>query len=684
MNTAVIFGVTGQSGSYLAELLLSKGYYVYGVTRRSSTSNTQRIDHITDPNFDLRIGDVTDPAAIRSVLAEARRDDAVGPVEVYNLAAQSHVAVSFEQPTTTTNIDYLGCLNILEVIRSLHPRDFKFYQASSSEMFGSEVLRDPNTRECYQDEDTPMRPNSPYAIAKLAAHHLCRVYRDSYGIFACSGILFNHECVTHDTPVVVRRRGLIDVVAIGDIVPHRTDPASGRKYTTEPLPYSLQVWDRKAFVDVTCMTATWNDGTKEVVSINARGCYYEATSDHISFLSDEKEAKTGDIVASDSLTLGTLPGVQGVTTLSAEEAEFLGMMTACGYVSEDGNQARFTKRDDTLRSRASDLWQSITGGYTTDTVAPSGFGANDVPSVVFNGVPRCVKERMRTELYTENAFKKVPKRVLNASTHLVEAYLRGYNSCDGLKGGHQLSEFQSFTTNSQVLAAGLWYLFSSHLRLRLTSHPELRDGTTYFHVNINVPNAKKGQHLRKPLEEVKSVRRSQEPGWLFDLATSSGTFSAGIGLGWIHNSPRRGEHFVTRKITKWIGTFAKECLSGRVSRQGYPKLQLGNLDARRDWGHAADYVRGMWMMMQQPKPDDYVLATGKAHTVREFVVAAFNVIGVGEAEALSWVHINEAFKRPCEVPFLRGDASKARKVLGWAPEFSFNRLVGDMVEGDMR
>jgi len=197
MKTAIIYGVTGQDGSYLSELLLSKQYTVYGITRRTSVPNTVRISHLlTQKQFHLTQGDVTDSGSIYRLLNE------IEPDEVYNLAAQSHVGTSFDQPKLTWDVTALGCLNILEVIRSMGnpPR---FYQASSSEMFGDQYNL--YGKEKYQDEQTKFNPQSPYGIAKLAAHHSVRLYRDSYGIFACGGILFNHESERRGESFVTRK-----------------------------------------------------------------------------------------------------------------------------------------------------------------------------------------------------------------------------------------------------------------------------------------------------------------------------------------------------------------------------------------------------------------------------------------------------------------------------------------------
>jgi len=341
MKRALVTGITGQDGAYLTELLLSKGYEVHGMRRRSSSFNTSRIDHLyqdvheSGARLFLHYGDLTDSTNIVRLLQETR------PHEIYNLAAQSHVAVSFESPEYTANADALGALRLLEGIRICGLQETtRFYQASTSEMFGL-------VKEAPQRESTPFHPRSPYGVAKLFAHWATVNYREAYGLHASSGILFNHE------------------------------------------------------------------------------------------------------------------------------------------------------------------------------------------------------------------------------------------------------------------------------------------------------------------------------------------------------SPRRGETFVTRKVTR---------AAAAISRGEQDLLYLGNLEARRDWGHARDYVEGMWQMLQQQQPDDYVLATGETRTVRELVETAFGLVGM----TLEWagegadeigrcassgrdiVKIDPRYYRAAEVDLLVGDASKARRILGWAPRTGFSELIAEMVEADMQ
>ena len=196
MKKALIFGVTGQDGSYLAEFLLSKNYEVHGVKRKSSSLNTDRVDHLYEKNdnlFFLHYGDLTDAISINRLI------NLIKPDEIYNLAAQSHVAVSFVIPNYTANVDAVGCLNILEAIKSSGLiKKIKFYQAGTSEMFGK-VLETPQT------EKTPFYPRSPYGVSKVFSHWMTINYRESYGMFACNGILFNHESPRRGETFVTRK-----------------------------------------------------------------------------------------------------------------------------------------------------------------------------------------------------------------------------------------------------------------------------------------------------------------------------------------------------------------------------------------------------------------------------------------------------------------------------------------------
>src|SRR3954470_19335317 len=206
-KVALITGATGQDGAYLAELLLSKGYIVHGVKRRSSSLNTQRVDHLyVDPHvpkarFFLHYGDLTDATNLIRLIQETQ------PTEIYNLGAQSHVHVSFETPEYTANADAIGTLRLLEAIRIFQlEKRVRFYQASTSELFGK-------ASEVPQKETTPFYPRSPYAVAKLYAHWITVNYREAYGLYACNGLLFNHESPRRGETFVTRKitRGIANI-----------------------------------------------------------------------------------------------------------------------------------------------------------------------------------------------------------------------------------------------------------------------------------------------------------------------------------------------------------------------------------------------------------------------------------------------------------------------------------------
>ena len=260
MKTALITGITGQDGSYLAELLLSKGYHVHGIKRRSSSFNTDRIDHLyQDPHeknirFSLHYGDLTDATNLIRVIQE------IQPDEIYNLAAQSHVKVSFETPEYTANADGLGALRILEAVRLLKlEKKTRIYQASTSEMYGK-------VQEIPQKETTPFYPRSPYGVAKLFAHWITVNYREAYGMFAVSGILFNHESPVRGETFVTRKitrglakivHGMQDKIFLGNLDAKR-DCGHGRDYV-EAMYLMLQQPEPEDYVIATGITTSVRD-----------------------------------------------------------------------------------------------------------------------------------------------------------------------------------------------------------------------------------------------------------------------------------------------------------------------------------------------------------------------------------------------------------------------------------------
>jgi GDPmannose 4,6-dehydratase len=655
--SALITGITGQDGSYLAELLLEKGYDVHGMVRRASTEKFDRIEHIRD-SITLHQGDLLDQRSLVDTLRASR------PGEIYNLAAMSFVAVSWIQPTLTAEFSGVSVTRMLEAMREVCP-EARFYQASSSEMFGK-VLEVPQT------ETTPFYPRSPYGVAKAYGHFITVNYRESYDLHATSGILFNHESVVSSSPLLVRDDGIIDVKTPAEIVPLVANGGPVQNF----LPKThLEVWDGTDWTPVTAITATLrrrDDPDHRLLSIQARGGIVDVTAHHNMLDSDHDKLPAADVAEGDKLAMAEdMPSPSGWKVLDRYMAEFLGLMVADGYVHSDGIVVRFTNNDPFLRSRVASLWCRLFEGASKEWTGRSGWNTDvEVHHVNLTGC-RQGGQWLREHIYTRTKFKRVPPLILNSSREIQQAFIKGYYAGDGLKKGNGAS----IKTNSPVLAQGLCWMY--HVNGQPASvYLEQRGQKTYYQLNLAsaVRVGAKGQHLRKSPAEVRRVLPAVVPDdeWTFDIETESGMFCAGVGRLVISNSPRRGLEFVTRKIT-WH--------AAAIKHGSAKELRLGNLDAERDWGYAKDYVEAMWRMLQRDTAEDYVIATGEAHSVRECCRVAFDEAGLGDYEP--YVVIDPAFVRPAEVDHLIGDASKAARDLGWKPKTSFEELIRLMTRADL-
>jgi GDPmannose 4,6-dehydratase len=654
---ALITGITGQDGSYLADLLLEKGYEVHGMVRRSSTEKFERIEHLRD-RVTLHQGDLLDQRSLVDALRASR------PAEIYNLAAMSFVAVSWIQPTLTAEFTGVGVTRMLEAMREVCP-EARFYQASSSEMFGK-------VREVPQTESTPFYPRSPYGVAKAYGHFITVNYRESYDLQATSGILFNHESVCANTPLLVREDGAVAVKTPMDLVDLRRNGRSSQSLVPTSL---LEVWDGEQWTLVTAITATRrrrSDVEHRLVSIQARAGVVEVTAHHNMLDCDHEKVAARDVQAGDELALcDEMPPTSGWTVATLEMAEFLGLMTADGYVERAGKSVRFTNNDPFLRARVASLWSRLFLGTSREWTGTSGWSEDAVVEHVNLTRRAAAAPWLREQLYTRTDHKQVPPVILNSTPEVQRAFLRGYYDGDGLKRGNGAS----IKTNSAVLAQGLCWMY--HVNDQPASvYVEQRGPRTYYQLNLfsAARVGAKGQHLRKNPAEVRRVTEANVPDdeWTFDLETESGKFCAGVGRLVISNSPRRGLEFVTRKIT-WH--------AAAIKHKRASELRLGNLDAERDWGYAKDYVEAMWLMLQRDIPEDYVIATGEAHSVRECCEIAFDEAGLDDYER--HVVIDPAFVRPAEVDHLIGDPSKAARDLGWRPKTSFEELIRLMTRADL-
>jgi GDPmannose 4,6-dehydratase len=656
-RAALITGITGQDGSYLADLLLEKGYEVHGMVRRASTEKFERIEHLRE-RVTLHQGDLLDQRSLVDTLRAST------PTEIYNLAAMSFVAVSWIQPTLTAEFTGVGVTRMLEAMREVCP-DARFYQASSSEMFGK-------VREVPQNEATPFYPRSPYGVAKAYGHFITVNYRESYDLRATSGILFNHESVLSSTPLLLRDDGVIEVKTPTELVPLRRKGSSVQNFIPSSM---LEVWAGDDWTRVNAIPATRrrpSDPDHEPLSVQARAGVVAVTAHHNMLDESFEKVRACDVEVGGELALcQEMPEPTGWAAVTEEMAEFLGLMAADGYVAQDGTSICFTNNDLGLRMRVTALWFSLFMGRSREWAGTSGWGEDaEVGKLSLTGAPSA-RPWLREQLYTPTAFKRVPPLILNSTPEVQLAFLRGYYAGDGLKRGNGAS----IKTNSSVLAQGLCWMYH-HNGQPASVYVEQRGGSTYYQLNLAsaVRVGDKGQHLRTNPAEVRRVVLANVPDdeWTFDIETESGMFCAGVGRLVISNSPRRGLEFVTRKIT-WHAAAIKH---GRAT-----ELRLGNLDAERDWGYAKDYVEAMWLMLQRDTPEDYVIATGEGHSVRECCQIAFDEAGLTDYER--YVVIDPAFVRPAEVDHLIGDASKAARDLGWKPKTSFEELIRLMTRSDL-
>lgn len=704
VKKVLILGISGQDGSYISELYSEMGYEVHGVVRRSSSPeyHTKRIDHLFDPESrtNIHYGDLSE--GLDSVLLK------VQPDIVVNLSAQSHVWVSFHQPIYTNEVNAIGVLRLLESIKRTQDvlgKQIRFYQASSSELWG---ITPP-----IQNENSIMQPQSPYGIAKLAAYWYTKMYRTSYDMFASNGILHNHSCISPRLPMIIRNKETqhISVARVSDIRKAKEKGKNKQQWEIN----DLEIWDGSSFVDLLCITATKRDKRDndfKTKLINTRNGIIETTNHHNLLDHRNTKIKALDCKVGTKLLHGSYPkDNNGYCSTTCYEAEFLGMMVADGYISEGGKHGSFSKNDVTLRNRAEFLWENVALGYTTFSEYNDKDGLTR--NIRLNGNSNYLKF-IQQEIYTYDKYKKIPERILNANKDIQLAFLSGYNKCDGLKKGCCTYEFKNFKTNSAVLAQGLLYLLH-----RVTSqnfnitfeYSENHFG--YYSINLLSPTNqnKKIETIRgllaslsdraihretgfsrtmirkvrkdstyqfvhnkdKPKDEIKkTLYHEDSPDWVYDIETTSGKFMFGVGNIVIANSPRRGVNFATRKITR---------TAARIALGLANKIELGNLDAVRDEGHSKDYMRAVTLIMNHHEPDDFVIAMGEGHTIREWAEKAFAYFNL---DFYKYLIPNKELHRPSEVPALIGDSTKARTVLGWEPEYTYETLIKEMCDNDYK
>lgn len=660
MKKALITGITGQDGSYLSEFLLAKGYEVHGIVRRVALEDPEhrlwRIRHILD-KITLHTASLESYASIFNVVEKIK------PHECYHLAAQSFVSYSFEDEFSTISANINGTMHILSAIKQRAPK-CKFYFAGSSEMFG-------HAKQVPQNENTPFHPRSPYGISKVAGFDLTRNYREAYGMFALSGILFNHESLPKNSPVIIKKDGLIDILPIEELF-HK-----GEKHLYEGIKaeYINQlIWDGEEWTKIIKGTA-YIDKKRKLNFIQTREAAIELTDGHCLFDENNHEIKAEDIKVKSRLYKAPFSkDKNSLNDTDTDLAYFIGYMVGDGHIDERGG-LRITGTD---KNEILEIGKLIMNKYGwTYRLKTWGVGK-------WSGCRKNVWQLdinndsewglwLRKHIYTVSKEKKIPQFILNNNSKIKSAFFSGYYKADGRMGGHESYQYKGWTTSSAVLNLGLIFVINELTGQKAKTKMAYINNNRYYYTQLRSSKTSKGRHLLKDLNEVIKINKTRnfKDGTFFDLQTESQTFASGANLVKIHNSPRRGFEFVTRKITHTVA----EIKCGLAK-----ELRIGNLDAERDWGFAGDFIQAMWLMLQQDKPEDYVIATGQTHSVKEFLELAFDYAG------LDWkkcVVIDKELYRPAEVHLLQGDFTKARKKLGWKPSVNFPDLVRMMLDADL-
>jgi GDP-D-mannose dehydratase len=645
MKTALISGATGQDGSYLIELLLEKNYKVFCIVRHSANPNFSRIKHVLDKVTILE-ADLTDPSSLREAI---RVSD---PDEVYNLAAQSFVGLSWKQPELTSQITGIGCLNFLQALKEVKPTA-KFYQASSSEMFGK-------VHEVPQKEDTVLHPRSPYGVAKVFAHYMTINYRESYGMFCTSGILFNHEGPRRGLEFVTRKisnavarikLGLQSELRLGNLDAQR-DWGHAKDYCINKDVPVLTPNGWKFYSDLNIGDEVINFNTHtgnierdivinkienrtngEKVLLKGRNSYINVTPDHRILYKKVYRHKKNysewrfctalefhQMVHNKSHSVKyscALPDFFGYQQPDLEgvidpQLYLIGMLLAEGCLDSGnserpGNGVSVSLSQSKIQNKK--VYNKILSTLELLSFSPRERVRNDgLCEWIFNAED---SRKILTWFDTPNVHR-VPKYFYSLSrrqAHIVfEAMMDGDGSWGSL----------SYHSKKSELAAD----FQSIAHLSGYNTTQLVENSNNMWI-VYVISARKR----------------------YNYITESKVYNDGVSETWC--------------ITTKNGTM--------ITRDSGTINVIGNCEA-------------MYLMMQQPQADDYVVATGETHSVREFVKIAFEHVGLNWEE---YVVVDPAFFRPAEVDLLIGDPTKAKTVLGWEPKISFDSLVKEMVDYDL-
>jgi GDPmannose 4,6-dehydratase len=477
-----------------------------------------------------------------------------------------------------------------------------------------------------------------------------------------------------NSPVIIKREdGLVDVLPIEDMF--RTDKHKYEGLMDEYI--NADVWNGKEWTMILKGTS-YHAPHKRVKLIQTRKACYEATFEHIAFDGQNKEVRTINLNPGDKLYSVNFPEASNrLFSIDTELSALMGYIVGDGYINGHG-MIRLTGVDKEELLRVSlPIINRFGWKYSLNNKGVGQYDGcvNDIWALEIHSDSE-YGIWLRKQIYTYRSNeKRVPMSVLNADIETKRAFFDAYYLADGRKAGHESYQYKGFTTKSAALCLGLIYLLKELSPKQLAKVKcEYRDIRRYYYVQLTKDNDRPfGDNLIKEKDEIINIFDTDtQGGWFYDLQTESQTFATGANLVKLHNSPRRGRTFVTQKIVH---------AAVRIKLGLQDSVSLGNLEAYRDWGHAKDYARAQMMIINHTEPDDFVVATGFKHNVREFAEVVFNKLGM---DFHNYCKYDPQYLRPNEVPALCGDSTKLRNTFGWKPEYSFSGLVEDMIEAALR
>jgi GDPmannose 4,6-dehydratase len=628
MKTALITGITGQDGSYLAEFLLKKGYKVFGLVRRLSTPNLWRIEQILD-QITLLEGDLLDQASLNKAIMDSQPD------EVYNLAAQSFVATSWKQPGLTSKVTGLGCLNVLESIKNFSPKA-KFYQASSSEMYG-------NATENIQDEQTKFCPRSPYAISKLYAHWISVNYRESYGLFVCSGILFNHESPRRGIEFVTRKitdgvakikLGLATKISLGNLDARRDWGYAGDY--VEAMWLMLQQAEPKDYVISTGETHSVRDFV--IASFQAVGI--ENWQDYVE--QDPKYMRPAELHTLKGSSHRAFNELGWKPKVNFQELVEMMVNTDLKRLQEKN----LVIKDKKIKCLVTGI-SGFVGEYLTRFLLEKGYeiyGLDRLGTPV-EGVNVFQADLLDREKIFQIITETKPDQIIHLAAQSSVA-----------------KSWENPDLTMQVNVEGTQILLDAVRHAKLNSRILVVTSAEIYGVPNEIPI--KESHYLNPTSPYGKSRLEQER--LIKDYKERFNMDIVISRSFPHTGPGQSKEFV-------CSSFAYQITMIEAGKQE-PILLVGNLEAERDFMDVRDVVRAYYLLINSDTNEVYNVCSGQG-------VKVSNILKILLSNSKVQIEVKQdpARIRPNDIPVLVGNNVKILEFTGWKPNISFEQTLIDIL-----